>query len=71
MMAWQRKHTFIAGMLLILLTNAVALLGVAYNRSGTPESRLTLSQRELQLPYGAMTEDSGLTLQIRWRAQNA
>jgi hypothetical protein len=71
MMTWQRKHTFIAGLSLILLTNAVALLGVAYNRSGTPESRLTLSQRELQLPYGAMTEDSGLTLWIRWRAQNA
>lgn len=70
MMAWQRKHTFAAGLSLILLSNAVALLGVAYNRSGTPESRLTLSQRELQIPYAAMTEDSGLTLHIRWRAQN-
>jgi Domain of unknown function (DUF4824) len=66
---WTRKHTLIAGLALILLTNAVALLGVYWNRSGEPESLLTLTQRELQQPYGwgMDRENSGVSLQIHWR----
>jgi hypothetical protein len=72
MMAWTRKHALIAGIALIGLTNAVALLGVAYNRNGTPESVLEFSQRELDLPYSyTWREDSGMALQIRWRVQNS
>jgi hypothetical protein len=70
---WTRKHTLIAGLALILLTNAVALLGVYRNRSGEPESMLTLTQRELQQPYGwGMTrENSGVSLHINWRVPSA
>jgi hypothetical protein len=45
------RRTLAAGAALILLTNAVALSGVFINRSGEPESRLMLSERELSLPY--------------------
>ncbi|SDH02808.1 protein of unknown function [Pseudomonas benzenivorans] len=58
------------GLGLILLSNAVALAGVYYNRSGEPESRLTLSERELRLPYGdwlGHEENSGLRLELVWR----
>ena len=59
-----------AGLALILLTNAVALGGVAWNRSGEPDSRLALSERELVLPWRAGrpdSENSGLSLTVRWR----
>ena len=70
---WTRRHTLIVGLALILLTNATALLGVYWNRSGGPESLLTLTERELQQPYGwGMTrENSGISLRINWRVPSA
>ena len=35
-MTWSRSLTLIAGIALIAVTNAVALLGVWYNRGGEP-----------------------------------
>jgi len=69
-MTWSRKHTLIAGIALIALSNAVALIGVAYNRSGEPESELRLTQRELAPPYwrGIDMESGGLNLRLQWRA---
>lgn len=69
MIAWSRRHTLIAGLALILAVNAIALAGVAYNRSGEAESTLALSERELQAPYGRWNskENSGVTLNLRWR----
>lgn len=67
---WSTRRRLWLGLGLILLSNAVALAGVYYNRSGAPESRLTLSERELQLPYGdwfQREDDSGLRLQLLWR----
>jgi hypothetical protein len=66
---WTRKHTLIIGLALILMTNAVALLGVYWNRAGEPESQLALTQRELQQNYGwgMYHENSGVTLRIVWR----
>lgn len=62
-------RTLAAGAALILLANAVALLGVYLNRSGEVDSRMTLSQRELTMPWrGAMArENSGLALALNWR----
>jgi hypothetical protein len=59
----------LAGGALVLLVNAVVLAGVAWNRSGTPEATLQLSERELELPYPwrDFREDSGLALNLRWR----
>ncbi len=68
-MLWKNRHTWIAGLGLIILTNALALAGVAYNRSGEPVARVTLSERELNLPYywGRERENSGLALALGWR----
>ena len=69
MIAWTRRHTLFAGLALILVVNGIALSGVALNRSGEPESRVQLSERELQLPYGRWNskENSGVELNLRWR----
>ena len=68
-MKWTRKRTVIAGLALIVAVNAVVLAGVAYNRSGDPESTLRLTERELQVPYvwRGNKENSGLALSLRWR----
>lgn len=68
-MKWSRGHTFIAGLTLILATNVVALVGVAYNRADEPESTLKLTERELHLPYewGFSQENSGISLTLQWR----
>jgi hypothetical protein len=63
------KKTLIAGVGLIVVVNAIVLGGVAYNRSGEPESALHLSDRELTAPtrwYGNK-ENSGLALALNWR----
>lgn len=64
MMKW--PHTLLAGSAIILLTNAVALGGAGYNRSGDPESRLHLTQRELNQSYSGR-DNSGLRLSLNWR----
>ncbi len=70
MMKWQ--HTLIAGSAIILLTNAVALGGAAYNRSSEPESQLQLTQRELNRSYSYSGKDnSGITLSLNWRFEQA
>jgi hypothetical protein len=68
-MKWSRRHTLIAGLALIGLTNAIALGGAAYNRSGEPESTLSLTERELRSPYvwTGRKENSGLALRLQWR----
>ncbi|HEB56590.1 MAG TPA: DUF4824 family protein [Gammaproteobacteria bacterium] len=68
-MIWRNQHTWIAGLGIIILTNTLALAGVAYNRSGEPAARVTFSERELKLPYywGRKRENSGLALTLNWR----
>ena len=69
-LTWSRGRTLAAGILLIALTNAIALGGVAYNRSGEPESVLKLSQREVLAPYRFRIdqgESGGLQLHLSWR----
>ena len=72
MMTWSRTSTLIAGIGLIAVTNAVALIGAAYNRSGDPEAVLRLTQRELQTPYQwrGNRENSGMALSLLWRVLN-
>lgn len=68
-MSLSRRHVLMAGVALILITNAVALAGTAYNRSEEPEAILTLTQRELRLPYtwNRDGENSGVALHVQWR----
>jgi hypothetical protein len=59
-----------AGLGLLALVNALALGGVAWNR-GAQDSRLQLTQRELQLPYSYLPadgEDPGLSLRLEWHS---
>lgn len=68
MIALQPRHGLLAGLALILLSNAVALAGVWYNRQGEPESRLLLSERELHRDWeGPHRENSGLGMRLDWR----
>jgi uncharacterized protein DUF4824 len=68
-LTWSPRHTLIAGLALIALTNAVALGGVAWNRSGEPDSVLKLTERELWRPnqFRVDKESGGLELALRWR----
>ncbi|MCM5569707.1 DUF4824 family protein [Burkholderiaceae bacterium FT117] len=63
------RWTLLAGVLLILVANAVVLAGVAWNRSGAPEAVLRLGTRELRVPYSqaARVENSGMLLRLQWR----
>ncbi|MDH4607631.1 DUF4824 family protein [Pseudomonas sp. BN102] len=62
------RNALLAGLALIGLTNAIALAGVWYNRSGEADSRLLLSGRELQRSYDwSQHENSGLALRLDWR----
>jgi hypothetical protein len=70
MKAPSTRHRLWLGLGLILLSNVVALAGVYYNRSGVPHSSLTLTQRELHLPYGNWLrheENSNRSLELVWR----
>lgn len=64
-----QRRLVMGGVALIVAVNAVVLAGVAWNRSGAPTSRLTLSQRELRLPYafGADSERGEISLTLNWR----
>jgi hypothetical protein len=65
----RRAQVLWGGLALLLVTNAVVLGGAFYNRGGEPEATLRLSQRELGLPYrwGFDRENSGISLEFRWR----
>ena len=61
------------GIALIVITNLVALGGVAYNRAGQPEAVVTLSERELDIPfrYGVLRENTGIELQLNCRIEES
>jgi hypothetical protein len=55
---------------LVLAVNALVLAGVAWNRSGEPQARLLLSERELgsdMYEWMDRTENSGRSLRLNWR----
>jgi hypothetical protein len=54
------------GLAMIALVDGVILGGVAWNRSGAPEARIELTERELEPARGwDPEEDSGLSLRLR------
>ena len=67
-----RSHTWLiaAGAFVLILTNAVVLMGVASNRRQPPDSVLTLTERELGPLWSWMWregENSGLSLRLQYR----
>jgi len=55
---------------IVLATNAFVLVGVARNRSGEPDARIELTERELSIPFEwedrIGNENTGLALRLRW-----
>jgi hypothetical protein len=68
-MSWWRLASSIG---LILLTNAVVLGGVVYNRSGQAQGVMTLTEREVPLSYDAFrnSENTDLSLHVHWQQPN-
>src|SRR5215472_6318591 len=66
-MNWRR---FGASAGLIVLTNVIVCIGVAYNRGGEPEAEIALTERELPLSYAAFRseENTELALHLRWQS---
>jgi hypothetical protein len=63
-----RVLAILAGIALVLVTNALVLGHVFLNRHDGPDSTLHMSERELALPYywGITRENSGTSLRIRY-----
>lgn len=66
-MNWRR---FGASVGLVVLTNAIVLIGIAYNRGGEPEAEITLTEREVPLSYEAFQSDENteLALRLHWQS---
>ncbi len=60
---------------IVLATNAFILVGVARNRSGEPDARIELTERELGLPFEweerIGSENTGLALRLRWNVRGS
>ncbi len=60
-----KRYGFYAGLFLLIAVNALVLAGVRYNRSGTPDATVELTERELTL--GRIDkENSGMSLYLNW-----
>ena len=72
-MNWSRRYSIITGVVLVLVANLTVLLGVAYNHSGMPDSWLSLTQRELEIPYQSSfnSENNGNSLRLKYRFPGA
>jgi len=64
------KHASLAAaVVIVLLSNAFALLHAARNRSGDPDAQIALTDRELT--YYRDADDSGVALNLIWLDANA
>ena len=63
------KKYLLMGLTILLGTNLAVLAGVAYNRTDDATAQLTLTERELNLPYSGSfnDENSGMSLSLVWR----
>jgi hypothetical protein len=70
---WSNKTGLLAGLALIIVTNAIALGGVAYNRSGEAESVLKLTERELPIVNWTWpdNDNSSIDLRLDWRVRQS
>jgi len=66
---WSQSRAVFAAAALVLVSNAIALGGVAYNRGGEPESVLQLTERELPIDRWTWpdNENSAIHVRLSWR----
>ncbi len=64
-----KRVSLVAAASVVMGANIIALVHVWRNRSGSPESDVTLTQRELPEFYNPNDEDSGIALSLRWTDQ--
>ncbi|MEA2100055.1 MAG: DUF4824 family protein [Campylobacterota bacterium] len=61
------KKLFILSFIFIIFINSLILYGVMENRLESPTAEITLTQRELTIPYNYKNKESSLSLRINWR----
>jgi hypothetical protein len=62
-MNWKR---ILPGILVVIVANAIALIGVSVNRSGRPFETIRLTERELSLERAEEGDNSGIRLRLNW-----
>lgn len=72
MISWNKRTALLTGLVMIIVGNTVALTGIYYNRSGMPDAKITMTQRELRIPYYSsfQSENSGIAFNLEWRTIN-
>lgn len=66
-----RFGPFGLALLVLLVSSGMALIHAAWNRSGEPRAVLELTERELHPVLSWTEEDTGLSLNLSWRALDA
>lgn len=56
----------VLGIAIILVINAVALVGVWLNRRGEPLETIELTEREFHVPRTQDQDNSGISLRLNW-----
>jgi Domain of unknown function (DUF4824) len=68
---WSNRTGLLVGLALIVITNVIALSGVAYNRSGEAQGALALTERELPIVIWSWpdNDNSSVDLRLEWRVR--
>ncbi len=61
------RKLFAVAFFIIVIVNIIIFIGIALNRSSEPQREIVLTERELRMPYRTHKENSGLSLELRWR----
>jgi hypothetical protein len=60
-----KKYGLSLSIALVVIVNSIVFSGVIYNRSGEPDAKVILTQREVPL-LSTKKENTGLFLQLKW-----
>ena len=61
-----KRASLLAAAAIVLVANMFALVHAWRNRSGSIETNITLTERELPLSYNLNEDDTGVSLDLRW-----
>ncbi len=66
-LSYSNRNLFILAFFILFFVNIVVLLGVFSNRSGKPDFKGFITEREMNLPWSIHKENSSLSLHLIWR----